>query len=45
MQYSMTESAIGLHEFFTSLIAAGFTESQAMQIVCAAIQSRNGDEA
>ena len=30
---TLSESAIGLHEFFISLQAAGFTEEQAMYLV------------
>lgn len=30
---SMAEGAVGLHELFTSLVKAGFTERQALYLV------------
>jgi len=30
-------AAVQLHEWFDSLVGAGFTEAQAMQIVCSAV--------
>lgn len=30
---SMSEGAIAMHEFYLSLIEAGFTENQALQLV------------
>lgn len=39
----MTESCIGLHTLFTSLVEGGFTEDQALTIV-ARIITTNGDD-
>jgi hypothetical protein len=30
-------AAVGMHEMFQAYVAAGFTEAQAMQIVCAVL--------
>lgn len=43
----VTEFAAGaaqLHEAYESFIAAGFTESQAMQMVCAILVNGTGGE-
>lgn len=35
--FSITESAIALHEFFTSLVQAGFDETQALVLTAQVI--------
>ncbi|PSK48011.1 hypothetical protein B0E38_06488 [Streptomyces sp. 111WW2] len=37
----LATAAVSLHELYTSLIAAGFTEAQAMEIVKAALVGRS----
>lgn len=35
---TLHETAVALHEWFISLTRAGFTKSQAMDIICASAQ-------
>jgi hypothetical protein len=37
---TLTEAAIALHEFYLSLITAGFDEDQAMYLVGAVVQTQ-----
>jgi len=39
---TLAESAIGLHEFFISLITAGFSEDQAIYLVAELLSSQAG---
>ena len=36
--------AVQLHEAYTSFVAAGFTEAQAMQMVCAILTNGGGGD-
>lgn len=40
--YTMATSAIAIHEVFQSLVDAGFTENQSMQILIANIHAAGG---
>lgn len=42
--YSITESAIALHEFFTSLVQAGFDETQAIYLTAQVIAAGKGQQ-
>lgn len=39
---SIAEGAVGLHELFTSLVNAGFTENQALYLVGQAMRGAGG---
>lgn len=41
---SLAEGAAQLHETFEAFRAAGFTESQAMQMVCALVTANQGGD-
>lgn len=36
---TMAIAAVALHEIYTAYVEAGFTESQAMQLVCAIMEA------
>jgi hypothetical protein len=40
---SMTGAAIAMHEWFLSLIKAGFTEAQALKLIAATMKNDNGE--
>ena len=35
---NMAEGAIGMHEMYLAYVNAGFTEAQAMQLLCALVR-------